>query len=394
MDRDKKLIVLFGFIFVALGFMSIKLSVPALAILEPYLETTSFKLELTGSLYLLVFSFSQLFWGGVVGPLRRKRVIGRTMIFSLVGTIIAMCATDIQTFMTGRLIEAFGMGAASSICRVMLSDRLTKHEIADVSIFFGLIFNFGPFIAPLIGQYLIIYFGWRAIFAFFLILVILFNYFMMKKMPETKRGNETRLHLFEYLSQFGHVISHKRFWVFIGSFSLYVSLILGYYMAVPFWYVDHFKMNPRYYLFLVLFTTTANAIAYFFSRGVVKRRSPEWAIVCGYFFCVLGTLVTIGLAFFFRAEPWNLVLSISLIAFGTGFMQPAVNVAILDEFRGHSGIAGSFIPIFGYAPASLVFLILTNISLRTLWPFAIVLTCIALLALINVRSVLRHLRKS
>jgi len=376
MDQEKRRICFYGFIFVTLAFMSIKLTVPALAILNVYFETSLFMLKLVGALYLIVLAISQLFWGAMTRPYHRKRIFKVSILIALVGTVISFASVNVGMFMVGRLIEAFGVGASSTLCRVMMADRLEKNEMASVVPLFGVIFNFGPFVGPTIGQYLILYVGWRSIYAVFFVVMVLFYYYMNKRLPETKTGPEEKPHPMHVIHDYVYVGTSGVFWSYIIGYIALVSLLLGYYMTIPFWYLDYFKINPHTYVFLALFTAIPNLIAYFHAQSYLSKHSAKRSMFFGFLICSLGALLGVVLACFFDPSPWNLIAPLMVFAFGTGYVQTATNVGLLHSFRKRSGVVAAMIPVSAYTGGGIGFLILSSLPLTTLFPFACVLVAV------------------
>ncbi len=383
MNTEKRLICSYGLVYVLLAFMSIKLTVPALAILNTYFDTSTFMLKFVGAMYLIVMAVSQLFWGTMIRPYHRKRIFRLSISVALVGTVISFASINLWMFLAGRIIEAFGAGASSILCRAMYADRLEKREIATVVPIFGMIFNFGPFIAPLIGQYIILYVGWRGIYVFYFIILSIYWYLMNRYLPETKEGPEEKPNPMHVVQDYAFIGSSSAFWSHIIGYMFLTGLFFAYYMTVPFWYLKHFQFNVHYYVFLALFTAIPNSWAQFQARRYVNNHSPEQAMLYGFSISGVGILFALILALFFNPAPWNLIAPLMIVGVGAGFVQAATNVGLMHNFRNRAGTAAAMIPVSGYACGGLGFLVLSEIPLTTLYPFAGVLLAIGVVLGLN-----------
>ena len=137
MDAKKKKIVAFGFVLVALSYMSIKLSTPALPLLQYQFHTEAFYLKLSGMLYLIFFALSQLLWGAISRFFARRHIIFWGLFVASIGTLVTMVSVTVWMFILGRVIEGIGMGVGSCLCRILMSDRLEKQEIAHATVWSG-----------------------------------------------------------------------------------------------------------------------------------------------------------------------------------------------------------------------------------------------------------------
>ncbi len=390
MSKTERTVTWFGFSLVALSYMSIKLSVPVLPILQHVFSTQPIFLKLSATFFLLSLGASQIWWGGVARFMDRKRIIFLGLAVAMIGTICAMLAVNIWVFMIGRCIEGIGIGVASPICRVLMADTLTHYQMAKVSFFFGVIFNFAPFVAPTLGQYLLIYFGWRSVFFCFFILLLIYYFLFYFKLPETRRGAPRRYRISHVFRNYREAISNVTFWLYIAPFILYVGSMLSYYMAIPYWYWVHFGISKHYYTLLAVFTAVPNLIMYYYSRFFVQRYGTKKTLLISYAVGCLALPCAILFALFYHSSVIALLCPLILWAMAAGLAQPAVNASVLHHFRHNAGPVAALLPVLPFIFASLMFLVWTNISLVTLWPFVGVMAGLVAMILLNAYLIRRY----
>jgi len=390
MDSYKKKIITMGMLFVTLSFLSVKLSTPALPTLPGIFHTNPFNLKLAGMIYVLVYAGIQLMWGGISKFYPRRRIITIALSIAFVGTIVTLFSFNIELFIIGRVIEASGMGAGSCMCRVLMSDSLEKNEIAKASLFFGAIFSFLPFIAPTIGQYLMIFFDWHAIFVFSALAIITYFLIFKRFLPETKKDNGARFSFKEIRHDYRVILTHPTFWSYISGYALYIGLLLGYYMSLPYWYRVYFAIPETTYTLLALFTAVPNMIAFYFSRFIIKKWGTTGCLRITYPISLIAGLLILIFAFLFPSSPWTLIPPMMIISGTLGFIMPATNAGLLSNFRERSGVVSALIPVFLYTSGGLFFLLLSSISLTTLWPMTIILIAITTLGTLTTPLLKTH----
>ena len=117
----------------------------------------------------LGMAMGQLFYGPISDAYGRKPAIYLGIIIFLAGALTSILATEFQTMLLGRILQ--GMGAAS--CRVvtlaMIRDRFQGREMAQVMSLIMLMFIMVPALAPSVGQAILWFAPWQAIFIFLLI---------------------------------------------------------------------------------------------------------------------------------------------------------------------------------------------------------------------------------
>ncbi len=382
LSSENKKIVRYGMLFLALAYMSIKLSVPALPLLQYQFHTSASLLKLSASLFLICFALSQLILGSIARFMHRKHMIYLTVGIAILGTLISMTAYSITQFMLGRCIEGLGMGAASPICRILMGDRLNKMQIARMAIYIGVIFNLMPFFATTLGQYIIIYLGWRFIFSAFFLFLLIYLLSCWRSLEETNPLREA-FSIKKVISDYSFVLKDKRFWSIIIGMTFFVSTQLSYYMAIPYWYMVHFHVSDRYYTFLALFTALPNLLTYYLAKFFIAKKGAKFTMQFAYCLAPLS-LVTAFVFYQLRiVSVAAYICPLVIIALSAGFVASSMNSCLLSLFHKRRGVVAALIPIFPFLGAAGMFLIWTHINLNAYWPYMTVLGIVCLAGLIN-----------
>ena len=126
--------------------------------------------------FFIFFALSQPIWGGIAQKIGCRPTLLIGVFVSIVGSLIAMLAFDLPSYIVGRSLEGLGMGSASPIARTILTDILDRKSLAKSMGTISGVASTMPAVAPIIGGYLLTWIDWRAIFGFFLILLIIKSY--------------------------------------------------------------------------------------------------------------------------------------------------------------------------------------------------------------------------
>src|SRR3546814_20268706 len=74
--------------------------------------------------------------------------------------------TLFRSLMAARFLQAFGSCAGMVIARAMVRDLFDPREGARVMSLLMLVMGVAPILAPLLGGYVLVWFGWQSIFWF------------------------------------------------------------------------------------------------------------------------------------------------------------------------------------------------------------------------------------
>jgi DHA1 family bicyclomycin/chloramphenicol resistance-like MFS transporter len=111
-----------------------------------------------------------LFFGPFADSFGRKNAIYLGMSIFLIGCVASIVSTSFNIMLAGRVLQ--GMGAAS--CRVstmcMIRDKFEGNNMAKVMSFIMIIFILSPALAPSLGQGVLFFASWRAIFVMMFII--------------------------------------------------------------------------------------------------------------------------------------------------------------------------------------------------------------------------------
>src|SRR6185437_7623588 len=125
----------------------------------------------------------------VYGPLLdrygRKKPLYAGLGLYLLATAICMQARDINTLIVLRFIQALGSCGAQVAAMAMVRDLFGPKESAKVFSLLLLVVGASPMIAPTVGGYVVVLFGWRTIFLILLIITVLITLLTIFRLPES-----------------------------------------------------------------------------------------------------------------------------------------------------------------------------------------------------------------
>lgn len=174
----------------AFGPLATDMYLPSLPAMAEDFATDVGTVQLTLSVFMAGFGLSQL----VVGPLsdrfgrRPVLIVGVGLYF--LATAACAVAPTIEFLIGLRFIQAIGACTGVVVARAVVRDVYGRDRAAKVLAYMGTAMALAPVIAPVIGGYLVMWSGWRSIFAALAIFGFVLVLLVWRQMGETNPNKD------------------------------------------------------------------------------------------------------------------------------------------------------------------------------------------------------------
>ncbi len=260
----------------ALGPFSIDMYLPGFGDIAKSLGTSVATVALSLSSYFIGISIGQLLYGPLLDRYGRKKPLYVGLAVYIVATIVCMQAKDINTLIILRFIQAIGSCAAQVAAMAMVRDLFGPKESAKVFSLLLLVLGASPMIAPTAGGYIVVNFGWRAIFLVLLILGVLITALTIFFLPESYPADRTfSLKPRPIIRNFISVLREPQFIVFVLVESLAFAGLFAYVSGSPIVFMDIFHVDKKTYGWIFAFLSVAFIGLSQFNSLLLKKHSSE-----------------------------------------------------------------------------------------------------------------------
>jgi len=209
--------------------LALDLYLPSIPSMLNAFDASSQSIQLTMSVFLYTYGLGQLLMGPASDRWGRRNILLVSIILFSGGSIICFSADTLSIFMGGRILQALGACGTQVVSLAMVRDR---YEGKPATIIFTALkgaMSIAPIIAPILGAFLQMHYGWRANF----LVLTLYGLGMLGLglygLKETKPlGVRTKIS-----------------WKFINAHFLYFCFCAIATQAAMFGY---FSLSPRYFM--------------------------------------------------------------------------------------------------------------------------------------------------
>ena len=129
--------------------------------------------QLVVSAIFLGLAVGQLFFGPLSDKTGRKPAIYAGLALYIAGSLISIFSINFPMMLVGRLLQGAGVSAPRAVGLALVRDRYEGRAMARVMSFVMTVFILVPMIAPMMGQTILLFSGWRTIFGSFVLLAVI-----------------------------------------------------------------------------------------------------------------------------------------------------------------------------------------------------------------------------
>ena len=329
-----------------IGPFSIDMYLPGFDDIARSLGTTPARVALSLSSYFIGISAGQLIYGPLLDRFGRKRPLYAGLVVYIIATFVCMLAKDIDTLIALRFIQAVGGCAAQVAAMAMVRDLFGPKESARVFSLLLLVIGLSPMIAPTVGGYVVVIYGWRTVFLILAILSMIITALTIFFLPESYPPDKGfSLKPGPILRNFIAVLRIKQFVLYVLIESFAFAGLFAYVSGSPILFMNIFHVDKRTYGWIFAFLSVAFIGLSQFNAALLKRFSSEKIIRVALTGQVIVTLVFMaGTAAGWFGLGLTIFFLFLFLAF-MGFTYPNAAALALAPFDKNAGTASSLLGV-------------------------------------------------
>lgn len=298
--------------------------------------------QLIISLLFLGMAIGQLFYGPVSDSVGRKPTIYFGLGLFMVGCVLSIVATNFRMMLFARLLQGLGVAGPRSVAVAVVRDQFSGRMMARVMSFIMSVFILVPIIAPAIGQGILLFTGWRAIFGFYLILtIVVFVWFSMRQpeslLPEYRIPFSAK----RIIAAFREVLSNRIALGFTVASGIFSGAFLGYLNSAQAIFQDQYGLGTRFPLVFATISVASGIASYVNAQLVLRYGMRRLTSVANTSLTILS-IIYFTYTYFMQGNPPLGTLIAYLLAnfFVVGIMFGNLNSLAMEPL-GHIAGVGS-----------------------------------------------------
>ncbi|BDY04892.1 multidrug effflux MFS transporter [Ferrimonas sp. YFM] len=374
--------ILLACLIISVGQLSMGLVFPSLPWIAKDFDVSLEQAQLLVSFYLLGFGPSQFLYGPISDALGRKKVLLTGLFIAILGLlIIVFFGHSFSAMLAGRLLQGLGTGCCAVLARATTTDRFDADQLPVALSYIAMVASITPLIAPVLGGFINVHFGWSMVFISLLGYVSLAWAVVALRFTETVEQRSAVPSARTMVKQYRELLGSRYFMSFASIGWLNFSMMITTVSIMPFIMQNQIGMHSDEYAMWALIpalgmlagTSLCNRL-----RPVIgTRRMLMWGPA-------LHGVSAIWL-FFCPVEPLYLMLGQFLMILGNGISFPCAQAMVMQPYRHQAGTAAALSGGGQMVVSSIVSLTLVQMGLSQAWHLSLVMVVFAGINLLNIR---------
>ncbi len=237
------------------GALGMHVMVPALPIIAHELGTSAGHIQLAITLYIVGMALGQLVYGPLSDRFGRRPLLLIGLTLYALSMLIGALAPTADLLIAIRVSQALGGCGGLVLGRAMIRDTSEPDQAAAKLALLNLAMSIAPAVAPAIGGYLTVWFGWRSIFWFLFALGAAVLVASVLLLPETNRTRTSLVGIGGMVRNYARLLQQRQFYTYAIGGACSTTSIYAFFSASPFLLIDVLKQPAEqtglYYLLLV-----------------------------------------------------------------------------------------------------------------------------------------------
>lgn len=352
--------------------------VPSIPAIRGYFSTSSFVIQLTVSIFMLVVGLGQL----IMGPLsdhfgRRKIIILSTAVFT-VGSILCALSPTATVLILSRIIQAMGASGMMVAAFAIVRDLYSGNECARIYSFLNSTIALSPLLAPIVGGYLEVWYGWQASFAFLSVLGVLVIILANSKVTETLSDENhiklTKNVFYNYI----HIAKNLKFLIYAVCAACGIACFFTFFSV------------SAYIIITLLHVPEQNFWIYFGGIGIVffigsllsghlvVRIGTYRTVLIGTLLITLSGILMLGWYLYFDLSAAGFMAPMMITGLGGAMVMGGGAGGAIEPFPEMAGTASALLGFSEFIFAFFVSTIVMKWEVTSTLPLAITLTALGL----------------
>lgn len=374
---------------IALGPLSTDMYLPTFPDLARVFNATPAEVQLTLSVFTLGIGACQLVYGPLTDRFGRRPVLILGLAIFVLSSIACTVAQSIEQLVFFRFMQAFGVCAGLVAPRAMVRDLFNRDQAAIQLSRMGTVMGLAPAVAPVLGGYLAVHYGWHAVFiapAVVALMVVLVTLFFVDESLRTVNYNALRPG--SIVSNYLSLFTNREF---IGC-SLTGGFVFGalftFISGSPLVLINVFGVAPEifgyHFAAMVLGYMTGTILGPYFT----KRWGMNRSIAIGTLIVAVGGLIMLAAALSGIGTEYSVVLPMVLTAVGLGMVLPQTQAGAMAPFPMLAGYASAMSGFIMMSIGALLGYIVAALYDGTQYSLVLSITLMGILAFITFRLVI------
>jgi len=331
---------------------------PALPTLATAFHDTPAAAQRTLTTFFLGFAFGQSIVGPLTDRFGRKRPLYAGIGLFVFASFACALAPNLSVLAGLRLLEALGACCGGVVSRAVVRDLFEEQEGAHVLSRMLLVMGVAPLIAPIIGGYFLVWFGWKSIFYLLGGIGAAVLLLAHARLAETHDSANVRsLHLGSIFRDYGHLLTSRRFLGYGLGAGISSAGLFAYITGSPHVYIEIFHVKPENFGYLFGINALGLVAVSQINAMLIRRYPLHRLLRAAQLIQVTGGSVLLFDAITGFGGLWGIVVPLFFYVPLNGAVMPPATALAMQPHRERAGLASALMGTLQFGSSAIASLL-------------------------------------
>ncbi len=301
--------------------------------------------QLVVSMVFLGMGFGQLIFGPLSDSIGRKPSLYIGMVVFIIGCLMCNFAQSFEMMIAGRIVQGVGASGPRIVPMALIRDEYEGRGMARIMSLIMMVFILVPMVAPLLGQVVIYYADWRAIFTCFLVLAIVLLVWFAIRQPETLAIEKRKpFNIKTVLAGFKEVLKNRIALGYTASIGMVSGAFVAYLATAQPILQEQYALGLQFPAYFAVMSLSIGIASYLNSKLVIKwgmRLLSSWSLML---IIIISSCFALYL-YFIGAEPslWLLMIYLVVVLFFNGILFGNMTSMAMEPLGHIAGVGAAVV---------------------------------------------------
>lgn len=325
---------------------SADLYAPSLAHLPFLFATTAEKVKLTMSLNVLAYALATL----IHGPLSERFGRRPVLLWGLVGftffSLMCAIAQDINQLIIARVFQGICAAVEGVLVLAIIRDIFEETEQIRVIALYGMASALTPAIAPVIGGYVHVLFGWRMNFylLFFLgLIVATASWYFLQESSQKKTAT---LNIHSILREYASLLQNRSYLCYCIMLGSGLGIFFAFITAGPFILINNHGLATQHFGYFQCILVAGFILGSLAASRLAGKLATATLLKLGLGITLCSAGLTLGITYHSTETITTLGLAMFLITLGAGPVFATTPALAMEASKSSTGTAAALLVTF------------------------------------------------
>jgi MFS transporter, DHA1 family, multidrug resistance protein len=316
---------------------------PSFPAISQEFSLTTWQIQQTITVYMLPFALMTLIQGPLSDALGRRPVVLVGLLIYSLASVACVFAPSFAFLLAFRAVQGMSAGVGMAVGRAIIRDLHEGPQAQKLMATISMIFSIAPAIAPVLGGWIHVWFGWRFVFGFMVITGVSLSVLSWALLPETHPfERRAKLDVAGLGRTLLKIASNRTFMMYALALGTTFSAMITFIGAAPAIVLGHWHLKETQFAYVFVPLIIGIMGGAFLSGRLAGRLSGTRQIKIGYTLTLAGGVLSVMLHALVDSPPiLPQQVLITVMALGVQLMMPIYALRMLDMFPEVRGSAAS-----------------------------------------------------